>query len=146
MALSLALFGSLLLAQGFPPLYNISPEQIESVEQVKDALHVYLDPPDFCDTMSCQFSLMVQTCTLIEMLDKRVDSRIPEGRSRGRNSLAIVPDDLQLMQLIYSQCQEVEGSEEEPPFFGGRYRVYQPSCSVNNQIRADLGLKQQNCY
>lgn len=145
MTLSLALVSSLILAQGFPPLMDVAPEQIRSVEQVKDALRVYLDPPNFCDTMSCQFPLMVETCTLIETLDTRVDGRIISGRSSGNNALAIAPTDLQLMQLIYSQCQVVEGNEQEPPFIKGRYRVYQPSCLVNNQIREGLGLNIQSC-
>ena len=141
---SLALSSSLLLAQGFPPLFNVPPEKIQSVEEVKAALRVYLEPPDFCDTASCRFPLMVETCTLVTKLDARVDGTITGNDSDVGASLDITPADLNLMQLIYGQCQEIEGNGELP-FIEGRSIVYQPSCSINNQVRKGLGLKANIC-
>jgi hypothetical protein len=82
-------------------------------------------------------------CSLVKNIDRPVGGKITGGAIKNKSrSLSIDKLDLELMQLISSQCKPFEG--ELPPALKKRdiknSKYFSPSCQALPEIRQGLGL------
>jgi hypothetical protein len=92
----------------------------------------------------CSTTRGFNICSLVKKLDRPVGGKIT-GRTLKKKprSLSMDKSDLELMQLISSQCKPFEG--ELPPALKKRNmknsKYFSPSCQALPEIRQSLGLE-----
>jgi hypothetical protein len=91
----------------------------------------------------CSTSRVFAVCDLVKNLDRQVGGKIAGRATKGKSRLlSIDKPDLDLMQLISSQCKPFEG--ELPPALKQRdmknSKYFAPSCQALPKIRQNLGL------
>jgi hypothetical protein len=92
----------------------------------------------------CSTSRVFAVCDLVKNLDREVGGKIAGRATKGKSRLlSIDKPDLDLMQLISSQCKPFEG--ELPPALKKRdmrnSKYFSPSCQALPEIRKGLGLE-----
>lgn len=114
-------------------------ESIQSVEQVKDDIRQLMEFRDQCSVGSCWNATSTSICSAVGALDIRVDGKIFSGATGWTDEvLPISETDLNLMQLIFSQCKPTNYQYWN---FGQILHVlYEPTPETDQQIRSTLGL------
>lgn len=114
-------------------------EAIRSVAEVKTRIRELMVARDNCGVGSCYNSTSTAICEQVGMLDVRVDGKIFSGGTGWTDAvLPISRPDLDLMKLVFNQCQP---SNYQYWNWGQMLHVlYQPSCPVDLRIRRTLGL------
>jgi hypothetical protein len=92
----------------------------------------------------CSTSRVFAVCNLVKNLDRQVGGIIAGRAAKGKSRLlSIDKPDLELMQLISSQCKPFEG--ELPPALKRidvkNNKSFSPSCQALPKIRQGLGLE-----
>lgn len=118
---------------------KVEVESIKSVAEVKEIIKELLVNRDQCRVGSCFNFTSTAICSQVGMLDIRVDGKIFSGGTGWTDSvLPISKSDLDLMQLIFSQCKPTNYQYWN---WGVMLHVwYDPSCQVDQKIRARLGI------
>jgi hypothetical protein len=114
-------------------------KSIRSVEQVKASIRRHLTAE--CGTGSCVNTTTTEICTLTGALDVRAGNSISSGDPKftTRPDIPISRPDLELFQLIWSQCKPT--SYQYWNYGTVLHVAYDPEPEIDKTIRRALGIR-----
>jgi hypothetical protein len=113
-------------------------QSISRVDQVKQKIRGLIEAQDECSVGSCLNFTRTAICSAVGALDIRLDGKISSKTTGGTNSaLSISKVDLDLMKLIFSQCEPT--NYQYWNFDSILHVWYNPTPEVDRQVRRTLG-------
>ncbi len=113
-------------------------QNAKSVKAVKTSIRQALVEMEECGSGGCINNYSTEICNLVAALDTQVGGQII-GDNPSDPTIKIIPEDLKLMKLIFSQCKPTNY------YYWNLESIlhvwYRPTAEVNSTVRKALGLK-----
>lgn len=117
-------------------------DSFRSVNQVKEEIRQLMEVREQCAVGSCWNSTSTSICEVVAALDVKVNGQIVgqmfSGEEGSPGEIPISQDDLQLMKLIFSQCQP--SNYQYWNWDRMLHVLYSPSPEAEQKIRSILKL------